>query len=308
MRRVVVFFPSGLTLGNLFFGIFAIISASRGEFERAVLFVVLGGVCDAFDGRVARATRSGSRFGEELDSLVDAITFGLAPGIITYFAILNREGWAWLFVFIFAACAVIRLARFNVTQAGASKTHFQGLPSPAAGGTLATYHWFSQTHLYNTTIIGDLPWHEGVKWVMLGLAILMISDVRYPAVPKIGFRSWKGRAGLAIVLGTIFGVLFLPREFFFPAGMLYVLYGLVKTVLLGLWDKRENGIVAEEYLTEEPDENSYPEGVPALSVTVAGPSDEAQPVRRKRKRRRGRGDRPTPPGMSSQSLPQEQEE
>ena len=307
MRRVVVFFPSGLTLGNLFFGIFAIISASRGEFERAVLFVVLGGVCDAFDGRVARATRSGSRFGEELDSLVDAITFGLAPGIITYFAVLNREGWAWLFVFIFAACAVIRLARFNVTQAGASKTHFQGLPSPAAGGTLATYHWFSQTNLYNTTIIGDLPWHEGVKWVMLGLAILMISDVRYPAVPKIGFRTWKGRAGLAIVLGTIFGVLFLPREFFFPAGMLYVLYGLVKTVLLGLWDKRENGIVAEEYLTEEPDENSYPEGVPALAV-ADGAAEDPQVVRRKRKRRRGRGDRPTPPGVSTQTLPQEQGE
>ena len=307
MRRVVVFFPSGLTLGNLFFGIFAIISASRGEFERAVLFVVLGGVCDAFDGRVARATRSGSRFGEELDSLVDAITFGLAPGIITYFAVLNREGWAWLFVFIFAACAVIRLARFNVTQAGASKTHFQGLPSPAAGGTLATYHWFSQTNLYNTTIIGDLPWHEGVKWVMLGLAILMISDVRYPAVPKIGFRTWKGRAGLAIVLGTIFGVLFLPREFFFPAGMLYVLYGLVKTVLLGLWDKRENGIVAEEYLTEEPDENSYPEGVPALAV-ADGAAEDPQVVRRKRKRRRGRGDRPTPPGVSTQTFPQEQGE
>lgn len=305
MSRVVVFFPSGLTLGNLFFGIFAIISASRGEFERAVLFVVLGGVCDAFDGRVARATKSGSRFGEELDSLVDAITFGLAPGLITYFAVLNREGWAWLFVFIFAACAVIRLARFNVTQAGGSKSHFQGLPSPAAGGTLATYHWFTQTELYNTTIIGDLPWHEGVKWVMLGLAILMISDVRYPAVPKIGFGTWKGRAGLLIVLATIFGVLFLPREFFFPAGMLYVLYGLVKTVLLGLWDRRENGVVAEEYLSEAADEDSYPDGVPALAGAPAAPADEPQVVRRKRKRRRGHGDRPTPPSTSAHTLPRE---
>ena len=109
------------------------------------------------------------------------------------------------------------------------------------------------------------------------------------------------------MLGTIFGVLFLPREFFFPAGMLYVLYGLVKTVLLGLWDRRENGIVAEEYLTEEPDENSFPEGVPALAV-ADGPADDPQVVRRKRKRRRGRGDRPTPPGMSTQTLPQEQGE
>ncbi|MDZ7630387.1 MAG: CDP-alcohol phosphatidyltransferase family protein [Gemmatimonadaceae bacterium] len=70
MRRAVVLFPGGLTLGNLFFGIFAMISASRGEFGRAVLFIVCGGVCDMLDGRVARATNSGTEFGEQLDSLV----------------------------------------------------------------------------------------------------------------------------------------------------------------------------------------------------------------------------------------------
>jgi CDP-diacylglycerol--serine O-phosphatidyltransferase len=122
--------------------------------------VVAGGVCDAFDGAVARATRSGGRFGEELDSLVDAISFGFAPAMIVYFAVLPRDGWAWLPVFIFAACAVIRLARFNVTQAGASKSYFIGLPSPAAGGTLATYYWFTQTRLYQETRIVDLPWQE----------------------------------------------------------------------------------------------------------------------------------------------------
>ena len=69
MRRVVVLFPSGLTLGNLFFGVFAIVAASRMEFRQAGWYVVLGGICDAFDGRVARATNSEGRFGEELDSL-----------------------------------------------------------------------------------------------------------------------------------------------------------------------------------------------------------------------------------------------
>ena len=82
VRRAAPALPNGLTLGNLFFGIFAIISASRGQFDRAVLYIVLGGVCDAFDGRVARATGTGGRFGEELDSLVDAISFGLAPAMI----------------------------------------------------------------------------------------------------------------------------------------------------------------------------------------------------------------------------------
>ncbi|HLA14456.1 MAG TPA: CDP-diacylglycerol--serine O-phosphatidyltransferase, partial [Gemmatimonadaceae bacterium] len=134
-----VILPNGFTLANLFFGVFAIVAASRGEFDTAGLYVVFGGICDALDGRVARATGTGSRFGSELDSLVDAITFGLAPAMIMYFAVLNRTGWDWIFSFLFAACAVIRLARFNVEQAGRAKKYFHGLPSPAAGMTLATY-------------------------------------------------------------------------------------------------------------------------------------------------------------------------
>lgn len=126
MRRAVILFPSGLTLFNLFFGIFAIITASRGDFYRAGIYVLLGGICDALDGRVARATNAGSQFGEELDSLVDAISFGLAPAMIMYFAVLDREGWQWVFVFAFSACAVLRLARFNIEQAGTAKTYFSG--------------------------------------------------------------------------------------------------------------------------------------------------------------------------------------
>ena len=114
MRRAYPMLPNGFTLANLFFGIFAIVSASRGEFNRAGLYIVIGGVADALDGRIARATRTGSRFGEELDSLVDAVSFGLAPAMIMYFAVLHKEGWDWLLVFGFVACAVIRLARFNV--------------------------------------------------------------------------------------------------------------------------------------------------------------------------------------------------
>ena len=80
---------------------------------------------------------------------------------------------------------MIRLARFNVEQAGRAKTHFHGLPSPAAGMTLATYYWFSQTPLYNEAVIfftdnrtlAELPWHTILRWLMVGLAYFMISDV-----------------------------------------------------------------------------------------------------------------------------------
>jgi CDP-diacylglycerol--serine O-phosphatidyltransferase len=196
--------------------------------------VVLGGVCDAFDGAVARATRTGSRFGEELDSLVDAISFGFAPAMIVYFAVLRRDGWAWLPVFIFSACAVFRLARFNVTQAGASKAYFIGLPSPAAGGTLATYYWFTQTRLYQETRIVDLPWQEVMQGLMLLLGMMMISSVPYPTWPKAGVRSLRAFGGLLLMLGILVGSLFFHRYFFFLFGVGYLAFGLLRAVLIGL--------------------------------------------------------------------------
>jgi CDP-diacylglycerol--serine O-phosphatidyltransferase len=241
--------PNGFTLANLFFGIFAIVAASRGDFDAAARFIVFGAIADALDGRIARATNSGSRFGEELDSLVDAISFGTAPALIMYFAVFQSTRWEWIFCFFFTACAVMRLARFNVMQAGRKTTHFQGLPSPAAGGILATYYWFSQTPLYTETVVADLPWHQLLRFLMLGLGMLMISNVQYAKFPVVNFRTLQGVLGFLLVVSTLIGVIFLPKQFFFPAGMAYVLYGIGRTVFLGLLDRlpgREDGPEGDE--------------------------------------------------------------
>lgn len=256
MRRAVVILPSGLTLANLFCGVFAIVSASRGQFDFAGLLIVLGGVADALDGRVARATGSGSRFGSELDSLVDIITFGVAPALIMYFAVLNREGWEWLIAFLYVTCAAIRLARFNVEQAGRAKRYFHGLPSPAAGMTLATYYWFSQSTLYNETILGDLPWHFWLRFLMLALAFLMISNVSYPAVPTIGYKKLSEIIGSLVVIGSIIGMIVLRKQFYFPALVIYVLYGVGKTVFFGLIGRRPRGdipVISDDDEDLEPD-------------------------------------------------------
>ncbi len=283
-NRGVIILPNGFTLASLFFGMFAIVAASRGEFDTAGLYIVFGGVCDALDGRVARATGTGSRFGSELDSLVDAITFGLAPAMIMYFAVLNRNGWDWIFAFLFTACAVIRLARFNVEQAGRAKKYFHGLPSPAAGMTLATYYWFSQTSLYNQTVVGDLNWTSGLRGLMMLLAFLMISNVSYPAVPTIGFRKISEILGTLVVVATFIGVLLLRKEFYFPALICYVLYGLAKTVIFGLLDRRHVG--DSPVISDDDDLEPI-----LLTGGVVGAGSEAARQRPHRRRRRRR-----PPG------------
>jgi len=282
-KRAVVILPNGATLASLFFGVFAIVAASRSEFDTAARCVVAAGICDALDGRIARATGTGSRFGSELDSLVDAISFGLAPALIMYFAVLNRNGWDWIFAFLFVACAVIRLARFNVEQAGREKRYFHGLPSPAAGMTLATYFWFSQTSLYNTTIIGDMNWPAGLRGLMLVLAFLMISNVSYPAVPTVGIRKPSEIVGTLVVLVTLVGVLLLRTEFYFPALVLYVIYGLAKTVVFGLLDKHPVG--------DSPTISDDDEPILLSGIGVVGAGSEAARQRPPRRRRRRR-----PPG------------
>jgi CDP-diacylglycerol--serine O-phosphatidyltransferase len=277
-----VMLPNGFTLMSLFFGVYAIVLASRGDHARAVWYIIAASVCDAIDGRVARATHTGSKFGEELDSLVDAISFGFAPAMMMYFAVLRKDGLDWIFVFLFAACAVMRLARFNVEQAGRAKTHFHGLPSPVAGGVLATYLWFSQTPLYNETVISDLPWHTMVLFLMAGLSFLMISNVPYPAMPTFSVKTLRGVLGLTVFIGLAFGLVFLPKDFFFPVGMLYVTYGVVASVVKGLLDRPQfaegEAAADEEDRFDREDDDS-----------LAG--DDA--LRRKR-RRRFRGPRHKP--------------
>ncbi|HEY2851566.1 MAG TPA: CDP-diacylglycerol--serine O-phosphatidyltransferase [Gemmatimonadaceae bacterium] len=307
IRRAVVYLPNGFTLFNLFCGIYAIVLAARQDFGKAALFVFIGGISDALDGRVARATGSGSRMGEELDSLVDAISFGFAPAMIMYFAVLNTENWEWLFVFMFTACAVLRLARFNVEQAGRAKTYFHGLPSPAAGLTLATYYWFSQTPLYNQAIIlftdnktlSALPWHTMLPGLMGLLAALMVSNVPYPAVPTFGWRSLRQIGASLVLLAAVIGLFFRPRQFFFPALLAYVLYGALKWLVLGLIGTRSKP--EEIYFQLEPEEELAAAIPPSSLRRTPSFGMQSSPVvetdgttpsrRRRRRRRRGEGRR-----------------
>jgi CDP-diacylglycerol--serine O-phosphatidyltransferase len=237
LQRGVIILPSAFTLGNLFFGIYAVVAASRGDFEWAGWFVIFAGILDMLDGRVARFTRTGTRFGAELDSLVDAISFGFAPAYIMYEIFFHDvAGWSWTLSYVFVVAAVVRLARFNVEQGGEAKRVFHGLPSPAAGMTLASWYPFSQTPVFQT-YLAALPWAQIVALGIVLLAVLMVSHVPYAKVPRIGFRTARGLF-TTVWVGTLIVLAFVvPRYVFFTALVVYIVYGLLRSVLLGLLER-----------------------------------------------------------------------
>jgi len=230
LKRVVVVIPSAFTLGNLFFGFWSIVSAFNGNFRQAGWFILYAAMLDSLDGRVARRMGTGSRFGAELDSLVDVVSFGVAPALLIYLLEFSTAGrFGWVVCFIFVVAAALRLARFNVLAHGKPHSHwFIGLPVPAAGTTLALFFAFSQTDAYRRSLAYlDLS-HQGLVFLLLLLSALMVSRVEYPRGWPAHTRSLGGILGLILVLGIIAGMLLRPTVFGFPIVLGYVAFGVLR--------------------------------------------------------------------------------
>ena len=243
-RRGVVILPSAFTIGNLFFGFWAIVSAYTGNFIWAGWFIVIAGVLDLLDGRIARLSQTGSHFGAELDSLVDLTSFGVAPALVMYFLEFSQAGrFGWVICFIYVVAVALRLARYNVTPPGEGHRHwFTGLPSTAGGMALAVYYPFAQTSLGQATL-GQVNSQLFLALLILGLSTLMVSNVRYPKLPGIGFRSTRGILGLLLHLIILTGGLLIPEHFFFPFGMTYIAYGLLRATVYGMLERGEDHAV-----------------------------------------------------------------
>ncbi len=236
LRRGIIILPSAFTMGNLFFGLYAVVAAIRGDFAWAGWFIVYAATLDLLDGRVARFTRTGSAFGAELDSLTDVISFGVAPALIMILLYFTGSEWSWVIGFVYVAAVVVRLARFNVEQGGEARRHFHGLPTPTAGMILATHYPFSQTAFFQQ-YLGELPWPRIMVITMVLTAILMLSHIPYAKFPRIELRTRKGIAMAAFLAACTVLAILLPANWFFPALILYTLWGLLRSVFLGLMER-----------------------------------------------------------------------
>lgn len=210
-RKGIYILPSLFTTGNLFAGFFAIVMAMQGNFEYAPIAIFIAMVLDMLDGRVARMTHTESEFGVQYDSIVDMVSFGLAPALVMYAWALSGMGkLGWLAAFIYAAGAGLRLARFNVQVGTVDKRFFRGLPSPAAAALVMSFIWLLHA--------SGVPGRE-MSFVALGVTVigggLMVSNVRYRSFKDLDLR---GRvpfvAILALPLAFVLVVLDPPQVLF----------------------------------------------------------------------------------------------
>ena len=230
-RRGIYLLPNLFTTGGLFGGFFAIIAASQGRIEAACIAIFVAAILDGLDGRVARLTNTQSEFGVQYDSLADLVSFGMAPALVMYhWALVSMKldgatagKLGWLAAFLYAACAALRLARFNSQVGQVDKRWFIGLASPAAAGLMASFVW----------TMHDLGWN-GAELRHAALAVTVIAGLLM--VSRIRYTSFKGSSSgpksdrvpffvLVVALAVLIALWIAPAVTLLTASTLYALSG-----------------------------------------------------------------------------------
>ena len=228
LSRAVI--PNAVTALGVFLGYLAILYTFEGNFVAAAWLIVIAGILDLMDGRLARAVGGTSKFGGYFDSLADAINYGVAPSILFYRAFLLDWGIVGAaFSFLPTMCGAIRLARFSVlTEETAKGDFFLGLPTTVAAGFLASYMIF--TH----DVFGNYG-PTNVAAVLLATAsLLMVSEVPYEHNNNFTRRNWKA----ALLLVMLLTLVFFPARALFLWIAFYVTGGLIRSLILTLKDEQ----------------------------------------------------------------------
>lgn len=258
----IYFLPNLMTAGNLFCGFVAIIRCIQAKFalttsefndilakdlyKEAVWFILAAIVFDILDGRLARLGGRESLFGREFDSIADTVSFGIAPALLVFFLILSpTEEYpffrqvGWFVGFIYLLCVAVRLARFNVITHPLVKPEpsevgkdFQGLPAPAAAGMIVSLVLLLNSYDLRFWSILLLP-------LMLLIAMLMVSKVRYPSFKTI---DWKTQTPLRTFVGVLAAIVIVYQFRWFAISILFLVYiflGLIKHFRLELKESRE---------------------------------------------------------------------
>lgn len=242
LRKGVYLLPNLFTTGSLFAGFYSIVATMNGNYQVASWFILVSGIFDVLDGKIARLTKTTSRFGVEYDSLSDLISFGVAPGLLIYSWALKPFGKiGWLAAFLYVVCGALRLARFNVQINSVESKRFIGLPIPAAASALA-----SCVLLFY--YLGAPPTFKKVSILLLiyVLAFLMVSNFRYFSFkdPELVKRQPFGFLVLGILLFVV--VVSKPEVFIFIIFFSYMVSGPTTYILRFLRLRKKPQDIAKE--------------------------------------------------------------
>jgi CDP-diacylglycerol---serine O-phosphatidyltransferase len=214
-QRLKYLIPNAVTVANIVLGFLAIVAAAEGAYERGAYLLFGAAMCDMLDGRLARLLNASSKFGMELDSLSDMVSFGIAPAVLVYLAVLRDLGTLGAVIASsYLICGALRLARFNLDDGPLTKITFQGLPIPVAAGYLISF----------IMVRGALqPWliAGGVAYI----AGCMVSTTK---IPK--FRKGAGPPIVMLFIGLATFVAFLAR----PSALTWHIWNGWNFFLVGL--------------------------------------------------------------------------
>lgn len=223
--------PNLLTLANLFSGFASMVATAEGDYKKAGLFILSGAFFDMIDGIAARITKAASDFGVELDSLCDAVTFGVAPSFLMYHVYFHELGNVGLLIAALQGLlGVLRLARFNVELTSLEdKEYFKGLPIPGAALLIVAFI---------LTYFGEGPkdellfteWRIEMLWgLAIAVPLLMVSNVKFENLPRPSKKSLKAHPYLiSYILLALIAIFWIGTEMIFPLFAIFIIFGTVR--------------------------------------------------------------------------------
>jgi CDP-diacylglycerol--serine O-phosphatidyltransferase len=231
------FIANTVTTLNALCGFISIVLASQGEFRLASIMIIAAAGFDLLDGIVARLLNASSRFGVELDSLSDVVSFGAAPAFLIYKSYMFQLGGVGM---LLSACLLIfgalRLARFNIQVEDLNtKADFKGLPIPLSAITIAL---FVLSFFRNGIIIE--PYNRMIIPLIILLSLLMVSKIRYNALPKLRKKDIKQKFYLfTVLLIALILAIVTNGEILFYIFIGIVLFGILRNIYYLAFNKKD---------------------------------------------------------------------
>jgi CDP-diacylglycerol--serine O-phosphatidyltransferase len=252
MRNIKGILPGIFTMGNLACGFGAIIISGGSYYlngvqgnlriNEAVWLIILAAFFDILDGLVARFSKTSSRFGVEIDSLADIISFGVAPAVlIINFSLISKSHWAWILAFVYLMAASFRLARFNVTATIEEKTSFLGMPVPIAAVTIVSFI------LFENEVFRGLNPEKFYIIIVLVTSALMVSAIEFETMPSFDFSKGINRLKVLFLFLVAVAMMIDTAKLLFPAVALYIVYAILKFVVYMFFNVGKDGFYRKRF-------------------------------------------------------------